>query len=668
MASDEPLLVSHQDAQNEESNAKGRDDVRRLLAQETNGKVDSDGSLDPAEDSNGADKSEDAAPARWSMREVAKLARENAAGDMACALVALVVSSGTNLALPKIMGWMVDLVVARGPGASGSVGGSQLLENTTASGRPSVAQAAWAALGVFAAGAVGSIARVFFLSSAETKIARRLRVDLYRATLQYGPVEQDANAVISCLAQDAEDLSKSICKNIASLYRGCNSAFGGAAMLCYISPQLTMVSLSLLPMIGSGAFAFSRFSRRIAKSVKEDTRNAVARAGERVQQLATVRMFNGEKREVERFASALDGLCGRAGRAALAEGLFMGGLGFSLNASLLAVVCYGGRLVAAGSMTGGQLASFAMYSGLMGLGFGQLGSAYSDFSRSLGASQRLKALLADMPASGSTPTPRPEGDAIAQQILDPVLRFENVHFAYAANPDKEILRGLDLTLEPGKVVCIAGRSGVGKSTLSKLIMRVEQDWQGQITLDGRDIREIPLTAYRTLLSAVDQRPALFTDLTIAENIAFSRPGASEDEVREAARMAEAFEFIEALPDGFASIVGGGPKSVQLSVGQAQRIALARAFLRRARVYIFDEHSSSLDHRAEQDVQRSVRGLAARGCAVVVIAHRASMLEAADHIVVLENGAVAEQGTFADLLAKPDGPFRDLLSSLRQRSD
>lgn len=672
-AEEEPLLVEHADVGGHDENAVAKSISERRAEEKGTEASKEQGPAEILENEDGASTSRsivaagdnagefsgklsekaNTIQARWSMREVAKLARENAAGDMVFAMVALVVSSGTNLALPKIMGLMVDLVSK--PAADADAG------------RLSVSKAAWAAMGVFAAGAMGSIARVFFLNSAETKISQRLRVDLYRAALQFGPMEQDANEVITCLTQDAEDLSKSICKNVASLYRGCNSAFGGMAMLCYISPQLTMVSLSLLPMIGSGAFAFSRFSRRKAKEVKEDTRVAVARAGERVQYLATVRMFNNETREVNRFASAMSDLRSRSSSAGLAEGIFIGGLSFSLNASLLAVVCYGGRLVAAGAMSGGQLASFAMYSGLMGLGFGQLGSAYSDISRSLGASQRLKGFLNDIPLATKEERAPDSGarssEVAAVQVRNPILRFENVHFAYSATPDKEVLQGINLTLEPGKIICIAGRSGVGKSTLSKLIMRAEEDWQGKITLDSRDIRDFSLREYRTLLSVVDQRPALFTDLTIAENIAFSRPGASQEEIREAAKMAEALDFVEALPDGFFTRVGAGPNSVHLSVGQAQRIALARAFLRRARVYLFDEHSSSLDQRAEQDIQKSVRSLAEQGCTVIMIAHRASMLKSADKVVVLEAGAVAEEGTYDTLLAKPQGAFRELLHNL-----
>jgi len=511
-------------------------------------------------------------------------------------------------------------------------------------------------LGVFAVGAVGSLARVYFLNQSATKIARRLREGLLRREGR----RVDRAAAVAGLSRDSEDLAKSICKNAASLYRGCNSAFGGTAMLFAISPQLTLVSLSTLPLIGSGTMAYSKFSRRLAKQFNAETDAAIAQAGDRVENIRTVRLFSKEEHEIERFEAALDSLQASGRRAGLAEGGFMGGLSFSLNTSLLAVVVYGGSLVRAGAITAGQLTSFAMYSGLVGLGFSQLSSSYADFQRSLGASQRVKSLLT---AAAESADGAPDRDAVLQvpQLSDGVtVRMDGVSFAYGS--DALVLRALSLELAPGRLVALTGRSGQGKSTAVSILCGELRPSAGQVLVNGERLDKISRVAYRNVLSVVDHPPALFSGLSIAENIRYADLQASDAAIRIAAERAGANEFVEALPEGYHTVLGSDDQR-QLSTGQVQRVALARCFLRwdSASVFILDECTSSLDGHSEHVVLDALRRLAAAGKTVLVIAHRESTLRAADEILVLEEGQIVEQGSFEGLMAL-DGRFPRIIAA------
>jgi len=588
----------------------------------------------------------------WSWKEVVGLAKDAAKKELVCAFVALVVSSGTNLAFPRILGFVVDLVAKEPEKRS-----------------ISLTKTAALSVGVFVFGSLGSLARVYFLTLAEAKIVRKLRGDIFRAAMLHGDSSrQDASAIVSCLTSDSEELAKSICKNASSCYRGMNSAFGGSIMLFSISPKLTFMSMGLLPIVGAGAMRFSKFSKRQALTYKGKSSEAIRSAGERLRFVNTVRLFNNDIYEVDRFESDLLALERDARRAGFAEGIFMGGLSFALNSSLLAIVLYGGKLVSDKSISTGQLASFALYSGFMGLGFSQLSSSVGNFSRALGASERLQDFLLEETDGVNL---RQETSVEVHQLrANPSgisITFDDLSFSYPSNPSEPVLQNFSLKIHPGQVILVAGRSGSGKTTLARLVARIENAWGGSICMNGLDISRIPLKPYRELLSVMDQRPALFSKMSIADNIRYSRFEASLDDVKRAAARAKADSFIEKLPEGYDTILEGDD-TVALSVGQLQRIALARAFLRDARVFVFDEHSSSLDHQSEQFVQRSIRALAEANKTVMVIAHRSSLFQVADRIIFLENGVVADEGTLEELKAKPEGAYFKFLRAIEEERE
>ncbi|MDB5077875.1 MAG: transporter ATP-binding protein, partial [Chloroflexi bacterium] len=302
------------------------------------------------------------------------------------------------------------------------------------------------------------------------------------------------------------------------------------------------------------------------------------------------------------------------------------------------VLWFGGREVLRGELTPGGLISFLFYIFLIAGPLGTLTNLYSQMREAMGAATRIFEVLDTSPTITDSP---------GATLLPPVegrLAFTDVHFSYL--PEREVLRGVSFTIEPGKMVALVGPSGAGKTTVAALILRFYEPDRGAITVDGVDIRMVTLESLRRQIAVVPQEPVLF-GVSVRENIVYGRLDASEDEILAAARAANAHEFVEALPSGYETLVG--ERGVKLSGGQRQRIAIARAILRDPRILILDEATSSLDNESERLVQEALERLMV-GRTTLIIAHRLTTIRRADEIVVLDDGAVVESGTHRELLA------------------
>ena len=315
---------------------------------------------------------------------------------------------------------------------------------------------------------------------------------------------------------------------------------------------------------------------------------------------------------------------------------------FLVFGAIVVVLWIGGRDVLEGRITGGELASFVFYATVVAGAVGGLSEIVGDLQRAAGATERLVELLETQPRITAPARP-----ARLPARGRGTLRLEGVDFAYPARPDQPVLRALDLEVRPGETVALVGPSGAGKTSVLQLALRFYDPSAGRVSFDGIDLRELDPQDFRGRVALVPQEPVIFS-ADAASNIAFGRPDASIAEIRAAAEAAAALEFIEALPQGFATFLG--EKGVQLSGGQRQRIAIARALLRDPELLLLDEATSALDAESERLVQEALERLR-RGRSCLVVAHRLATVRKADRIVVLEEGRVVDQGRHDELVAR-----------------
>jgi ABC transporter fused permease/ATP-binding protein len=540
------------------------------------------------------------------------------------ATIALAISSGTNLAYPQAVRYMVDAVVGGTSPVSLDTGALLLVV-------------------VFALQAVFTMLRSWLYTVAGERIVTKLRADLFRSILFQDIAFFDAartGELTNRLASDTTVLQNTVTVNVSMALRYFVGAVGGLVLLAYMSPLLTGLAMAIVPVIAIGGAMYGRTIRKLSKQVQDALARSTEVAEESIAGIRTVRSFAREEHEVERYGVANEESYRLAAKRAFAGGAFGGLGGFAGYGAIALVVWYGGRLVVAGEMTIGDLTAFLLYTGLVAVSLGALAGLYGDFMRAIGASQRVFELL-DMKAPLEMEGGAPAGDLRGE------IRFESVAFAYPSRPDVDVLADFQLDVHPGQVIALVGPSGAGKSTVAALIARFYDPTRGRITIDGRPLTEIDPRSLREHIGAVMQEPVLFAT-SITENIRYGRTDAGEDEVKKAAEAANAAGFISTFPDGFSTLVG--ERGVRLSGGQKQRIAIARAVLKDPRILILDEATSALDAESEHLVKEALERLM-QGRTTIVIAHRLSTVMNADRVVVLDRGRVVEEGRHAELMAR-----------------
>ncbi|CAM9261689.1 unnamed protein product [Ectocarpus sp. 12 AP-2014] len=578
-------------------------------------------------------------------------------GHLAAAGVCLMASSSANLMAPAIMAKVIDRASKRGSGS----GSSSSLEMCIA-GRPVSDRTFFlACLGVFAAGSLASWGRVYALAMATAGVAEKLRARLFAALMVQEKAffdEKKAGELAPILAEDVDVSSTVFTERMASVLRSLNSSINASMALLSISPHLTMVSLSTVPIVGSVAMLYYKHVRKLSMKLRDMDSEAQAFAQARLANVRTVRAFANETLEAQRFRQMLKEASElRAGEAG-AKGFFRGGLFGMVGVSLMAVLWVGGSHVGDGSMTAGQLTSFAGYTGWVGLGFSGLATGNANIARGLASAERVFALMDRTPAVSGDEGLEPSTDVVGD------LEFRDVWFQYPtrdkASRSIAVLQGVNLQLSPGKVLALTGASGEGKSTLAALVTRLYEPRQGCITLDGVDIATLNPSWLRRQIGVVDQEPVLFAG-SISDNIRYGVPSATDKQVEAAAKQANAHDFIMDFPEAYETKVGDEGR--QLSGGQKQRVAIARAVLKNPPILILDEATSALDAESERLVSEAIdRVVASR--TVLVIAHRQSTVNKADSVAVLQGGTVAEQGTFCDLMAKSGGQLASLMDGSR----
>lgn len=569
-------------------------------------------------------------------------------------LIALVFSSSTMLAFPYLAGELLD--VANG---------------VSVPFFSSITQVALALIGVLFLQSAFSFTRVYTFAIVTEHALADLRRAVYEKLIRLSLTFFDNHRVgelMSRVTADVGTLSEAFGLTLAELLRQITTLIFGSAIILVLAPRLTGFMLLTFPVLVLLALVFGKFIRRMSRKTQDKLADANVIVEESLQSITVVKAFTNEAFEARRYGNALTDVVNVAIRTARYRGLFISFIIFALFGGIVAVGWYGASLVASHTITVGELFSFVFYTSFIGASIAGLGDNYTQLQRAIGASERLREILNETSEfeqwerhdkdqnTVTTPANKAPATAQADFKLRGQIRFKHVAFAYPTRKDVQVLHDLDFTIAPGEKVALVGKSGSGKSTIISLLMRYYEPDGGVIYADNNSISDLDLAAYRRNVGIVPQEVILFGG-SIRDNIAYAKPGATLEEVREAARKANALEFIEGFPQQFDTMVG--ERGVKLSGGQRQRVAIARAILKDPAILVLDEATSSLDAHSEVLVQQALEKLM-EGRTTVVIAHRLSTIKKVDRIFVIQEGRLAEMGSHAELTQVDNGIYSNLL--------
>lgn len=496
---------------------------------------------------------------------------------------------------------------------------------------------------------------IYTLSHVGERVAVSLRQDLFKSIIMQDIAFFDktrSGEIVSRLTSDIQDFKSSFKICISQGLRSLTQIIGCVISVIVISPQLTiLVVFSLPPIIFIGTL-LGRSLRKLSLEAQNQVAKSTAVCEETIQNIRTVRAFAAEEKEAEMYYKEIERSSDLYERLGLGISFFQAGTNLMLNGILLSTLYFGGELLSTGQLSPGNLMAFLMATQTIQKSLGQLSVLFGTFVRGQSAGARIFQYLGMPPSPMTT-----GGDVIADKSLAGNIVFKNVTFSYPTRRDHVILKNFNLHIPAGKTVAIVGTSGNGKSTVAVLLERFYDVDEGSITIDGRDIRSLNSSYLRgNVLGYINQEPILFAT-SIMENIRYGRQNATDEEVIEAAKEANAHEFITKFPNSYSTEVG--ERGTQLSGGQKQRVAIARALLKQPSVLILDEATSALDYESERIVQKAIENVT-RGRTVLVIAHRLSTIKGADVIVVLQRGVIVEMGTHPELI-KRKGAYYTLVN-------
>ena len=544
---------------------------------------------------------------------------------IALASVALILTAGLSLGLVQIIRVIVD---------SGFVAGS----NTSLNG----ALIGFVAVAIFQA--IGTFARFYWVSWLGERVTADIRKSVFARLLRLHPGFFEANLsgeISSRITTDTTLIQTVIGSSVSIALRNLLMLLGGTGFLFITNPRLTSIVLLCIPLVVGPIIFFGKRVRRLSRDSQDEIANVGAYVGEAIQQIKTVQAFNHQRHDKKQFDRHVEAAFAASRRRIYMRSVLITVVMTTVFSALAAMIWVGGQDVIDGRMSAGELTAFVTYAVIVAAAVGAISQVLSELQRAAGAMERLIELLESEsaitePESGGAPLPEPVRGEI---------NLKNLHFCYPTRPESPALDGLNLIIRPGESLALVGSSGAGKSTLIDLILRFYDPQKGCITLDNIDIKTLHPEALRRHMAVVSQQPALFTG-TVLDNIRYSRPEASDEEVRLAAKNAYSEEFISQLPNGFHSHLGEG--GVRLSGGQRQRLAIARAILKDPRILLLDEATSALDAESEQKVQLALDHVMRRRTSIV-IAHRLATIKNVDRIVLMQRGQIIAEGSHEDLM-------------------
>lgn len=555
------------------------------------------------------------------------------------ALFFLLLSSLVGLAFPAFVGALID--TAQGKRSN------DLLPATI----PGILVLAFAVLAVQA---IVSFFRILWFVSVGERALADIRRDTYLNLITL-PMDFFAGRRVgelnSRISADLSQVQDTLTTTIAEMIRQAVLFVGGIVLMSLISSKLIFALLAVLPILIVSAVFFGRFIRKISREAQDKLAESNTMVEETLMGIASVKAFVNEPFEAKRYSGAIAEVAAIAIRGAKFRGMFSSFIVLCIFGGILGVIGYGCVLVSNGEITFGELLKFSLYSMFLASSLGSFPELFANVQKTVGSSERVLEILAE---KGEQIAITERIDHIEQKITGQVS-FNNVDFAYPSRPEVQVLKNVSFEAQAGQRVAIVGPSGSGKSTTAALILQFYHPQSGGILFDGKPACEYSLTDIRNQVAIVPQDVLLFGG-TILENIAYGKLSASKAEIIEAAKRANAHQFIISFPEGYETVVG--ERGVKLSGGQRQRIAIARALLKNPSILILDEATSSLDSESERLVQEALEELM-KGRTSIIIAHRLSTIREADRILVLEKGQIIESGTHQELIAQQQGLYRYL---------